>query len=79
MPALLIAKLAGVARKGIGQIVQNVRLGQQAKAGGFIQPTQQAQQAAQQSSAVASTQNRTLIIVGSVVGLFVLIFALKKK
>jgi len=79
MPLPIFALAAGAAKRGIKQIIANNRLGNQAKASGFIQPSQATQQAAQQSSAVAQTQNRTLIIIGVVLGFFVLIFAFFKK
>jgi len=65
--------------KGISTIAQNAKIGRDAKAAGFIQPTVQAQQDAFIRANVATSQNQLLLLVGGIVVFIGVILAIFKK
>lgn len=75
----LFKDIVGGAIKGVKTIVQNARIGQQAKAAGFIQPSQQVQQQATIQASVAKSNNLILIGVGLLTFIGILIAIFKKK
>lgn len=79
LAAGLSKNIIGGAIKGIKRIVANAKFGAQAKAAGFIQPTQQTQQMATTTAAVATSNNMLLIIIGVVMTVITVIALLFKK
>jgi hypothetical protein len=71
--------IVGGAVKGIKTLVQNARVGAQAKAAGFIQPTAPVVTQATQTAAVAKSNNIILIVVGSVLAFITILTLLFKK
>lgn len=75
----LLKNIIGGVVKGISTVVKNARVGRDAKAAGFIQPTAQGQQDAFIRANVATSQNQLLMLFGGLVVFIGIIFAIFKK
>lgn len=71
--------IIGGAVKGVKSIVSNARLGQQAKAAGFIQPSAQSQQQAFIQANVAQSNNRLILFGLAILAGIGLIIAIFKR
>lgn len=75
----LFKNIIGSVVKGISTIAQNAKIGRDAKAAGFIQPTVQAQQEAMVRANVATSQNQLLYVFGGILVFIGIILAIFKK
>jgi len=71
--------IVGGAIKGVKSLVENAKVGKAATAAGFMQPSIVKQQVAQETAAVAKSNNVLLIVFASFIGFVLLLVAIFKR